>query len=268
MKKSLVLILVVISTFLLLIRFSGPSIETLLGVKKQSGLNVTSSPEGATVFLDEVEVGTTPYENKNLEPKEYNIEIQKDQMKWQGNVKLVSGTVAVINRDLSFDSPAGEVLILISGRGITVISNPSDADLEINGKPSGKTPLTVNLESGEYTISLSRPSYLKRSIKATLPPDYNLVISSDLALSEADLTAIQTPVITATPTLLVLDTPTGFLRVRDKPSLAGKEIAQVKPGDTLILLEELPSWVKVRLSNGIEGYTSSTYVKKQETPDE
>ena len=85
----------------------------------------------------------------------------------------------------------------------------------------------------------------------------------DLALSEADLTTVAAPVITQTPQVIVKETPTGFLRVRDKASLSGKEIAQVKPGDSLILLEELTGWDRVRLSDGTEGFVSSTYVEKK-----
>ncbi|KAF0205682.1 MAG: Serine/threonine-protein kinase [bacterium] len=265
MKKTIILILLLISVVLLMIRFSGKATELILGIKQKSGLSILSIPDGATIFLDGKEVGKTPYENKDLDVGEYGVKIEKEEASWQGRVNLIGGTLTVINRDLAKDPifSAGEVLTLDRGRGVTVISNPSESGIEIDGKSYGKTPITINIEAGEHTILVSHPNYLKRSIRANLPNNFNLTVSVGLALSEVDLTTISTPPITTTPEVEVLETPTNFLRVRDKPSLAGKEIARVKPGDKLILLEELSGWDRIRLSDGTEGYVSSSYIGKK-----
>ncbi len=265
MKKIITWILLVASIAVLIIRFSTKAEEIILGIKPKTGISVLSTPEGATVTLDNKEVGKTPYENKDLEVKEVLLKIEKDQAIWQGKINLVAGVIAVIDRDMSKDqaSQAGEVLTLKRGKGLTIVSNPTGADIEVDSKLLGKTPTTIDMEPGEYIVVLSHSNHLKRSIKANLPVSYNLTIVSDLAIAEADLTTISTPVITQTPEVLVKNTPTGFLRVRDKASTAGKEVAQVKPGDTLILLEELGTWDRVRLSNGIEGFVSSAYVEKK-----
>jgi len=264
MKKILIWILVLLSVVALLIRYSSKTAEILFGIKQKAGISVLSTPSQASVFLDGKEVGKTPFEDKNLDVKQYSIKIEKGGAAWQGNVKLIGQTMTIINRDLAKDSSsAGERLTLDRGRGLTIISNPTEAGVEINGKGYGKTPISVNLDSGEHTILVSHPNYLKRSIKASLPKDFNLTVSVDLGLSEADLTTIAAPVITQTPIILVKLTPTGFLRVRDQGSFLGKEIAKVNVGDKLVLLEELGAWMKVRLSDGTEGFVSSTYVEKQ-----
>ncbi len=265
-KKFLVWILIIISLIALLLRFSDKVAEIFLGVKKTSGISTFSEPTEAKVFLDGQEVGKTPYEDKSLEVKDYAVKIEKDKASWQGRVKLTPGTVTIVNRDIATDSAssAGEVLTLDKGRGLTVISSPTEADVEIDGKSYGKTPVTLNIDTGEHTILVSHPNYLNRSIRADLPSNFNLTVSVDLALSEADLTTIATPVTTQTPEVTVKQTPTGFLRVRDKPSLNGKEVAQVKPGDKLVLLEEQVDWDRVRLSSGSEGYVSSSYVEKKQ----
>lgn len=265
MKKILLWIFILISILILLIRYSSNAAELFLGIKEKSGISVLSTPNEATVFLDGNEVGKTPFEDRNLEVREYNVKLEKEEASWQGKVKLTAQTLTIVNRDLAKDqaSSSGEILTLDKGRGVTVVSNPSGAEVEIDGKVFGKTPLNINITSGEHIINLSHPNYLNRSIKVTLPNNFNLTVSVDLALSEADLTTVSAPVITQTPEVVVKQTPTGFLRVRDKGSLLGKEIAQVKPGDTLILLEELSGWDRVRLSDGTEGFVSSTYVEKK-----
>lgn len=266
MKKFLVWMLVLISLAALLLRFSDKIAEIFLGFKETNGLSISSEPPEATVFLNEKQVGKTPYEDKALQAKDYIVRLEKGPLFWQGRVKLTSGTMTVVNRNIASDSAssAGEILTLNKGKGLTIISNPSAAQVEIEGKFYGETPVTVNIDPGEHTILISHTNYLKRSIRADLPDGFNLTVSVDLSLSEADLATISTPVTTQTPTVYVKNTPTGFLRVRDKPSLAGKEITQVKPGDTLILLEELSAWDRVRLSDGTEGFVSSSYVEKKE----
>ncbi len=265
MKKAVVWILILISLVVLLVRFSTKIERVIFGIKPKSGLSVLSAPTGATVFLDNQEVGKTPFEDKGLEVKPYTVRLEKEEGSWQGNVKLTAGTITIVNRDLALDiaSSSGEILTLERGKGITLVSNPPEAAVEADGKMYGKTPLTINLTAGEHTIVLSHDNYLKRSIRAILPDKFNLTISVDLALSEADLTTVTAPVITQTPQLMVKETPTGFLRVRDRASLSGKEIAQVRPGDTLILLEELTGWDRVRMSDGTEGFVSSAYVEKK-----
>lgn len=266
MKKIILLILVLISILILLVKFGTKPISTLLGVKENSGIRVLSQPDGATVLVDGVEVGKTLYESNSLEATEHTVTIQNSNASWTGKVKLFGGSVTVVNRELSQDtaSSAGEILTLERGKGVTIISNPADSEVEIDGKYYGKTPISQEIASGEHTFNISHSSYLKRSIRAFLPEDYNLTISVDLALSEADLSAINTPVITTTPMVVIKNTPTGFLRVREKASTAGKELAQVKPGDELVLLEEEGNWYKIRLENGTEGYISSTYATKKE----
>lgn len=265
MKKFLVWILIIISLSALLLRFSDKVAEIVLGIKQTSGISVFSTPSDATVFLNERKVGKTPFEDKGLEVGDYVVRLEKEQASWQGRVKLTSGTVTVVNRDIASDSAssAGEILNLARGKGLTIISSPTDADIEIDGKAYGKTPVSLNIGVGEHTILVSHDNYLKRSIKVNLSENFNLTVSIDLSLSEADLTTITTPAITQTPQVTVKQTPTGFLRVRDKPSLNGKEITQVKPGDTLILLEEQGAWDRVRLSDGTEGFVSSSYVEKK-----
>lgn len=265
MKKVIIWILVFISFLSLLLRFSNKAVELFLGIKEMSGISILSEPSEAAVYLDGKEVGKTPFEDKNLEVRDYTVKIEKGETSWQGKITLTSGTMAIINRDLAKDqaSSAGEILTLQRGHGITVISNPGDADVEIDGKSYGKTPITQNLDSGEHTILVSHANFLKRSIRANSPNNFNLTLSVDLALSEPDLTTIQTPVITETPEVKVLQTPTGYLRVRDKPNLLGQEIARVKPGDKLILLEEMGDWDRVRLPDGTEGFVSSAYVEKK-----
>lgn len=264
MKKTIIIFLVFLSILALLLRFGSQAVATILTNKEQAGIKVLSLPSEATVFINDEEVGKTPYESTDLSVGEYNVKVQADKAVWQGSIRLIGGTLTVINRELSPDNTAvaGEVLMLEKGRGVTIISYPGDAEVEIDGKAYSKTPVTVEIEPGDHLFGISKVGYLKRSIRAYAPEQYNLTINTDLALSEADLSAIVTAPITETQKVRVIDTPTKFLRVRDKPSTTGKEITKVFPGDELVLLEELAGWDRIRTPAGTEGYVSKSYVEK------
>ena len=60
--------------------------------------------------------------------------------------------------------------------------------------------------------------------------------------------------------VIVNDTSTGFLRVRQIPW--GQEISKVYPGDKLSLIEEKEDWLKVSLQNGTLGWIYKEYVTK------
>lgn len=241
-----------------------------MGLEPHAGLRITSNLK-AKVFINEKQMGNTPYQDENLIEGEYLVKLLGDEAtssakSWQGYVKLNGGTWSLVNRELG-DSPtvsSGEVITLENGNGVTVVSIPSGADVTVDGKIFGRTPLTISdISLGEHQFIIGREDYLKRSIRVNLVEGFNLTMNVDLALAEADLTKITTTPISQTAQLVVKNTPTGFLRVRSEPSVNGTEIARVSPGDTLTLLEEQPNWDRVRLSDGKEGYVASAYVEKK-----
>lgn len=265
MKKAVVVTLVILSLGLLFLRFASQSLLSALGYQQKAGIRITSVPS-STVFLNGVEMGQTLYLDEALKAGKYQVKLEADQSSWQGVVELVEGKVTLVNRELggSEASSSGEVLVLNEGQGVVVTSNPSESEVEIDGKLAGQTPLSVyDLLPGDHTFILSHEGFLKRSIRAKLPERMSLQINVDLALSELELGAFKPPVIISQEKLLVKSTPLGFLRVRDKPSLAGKEVAQVLSGESIIMLEDLNSWYKIKLTDATEGYVSAVYVEKQ-----
>ena len=61
--------------------------------------------------------------------------------------------------------------------------------------------------------------------------------------------------------VIVGDTPTGFLKVRETPG--GAEIGKVNPGDKLIYLDENDGWYQVKLESGETGWVSKEYSTKE-----
>ncbi len=264
MKKNLFIVFLILSFLFLIGRIGFKPAAEFLGFQTKAGLKVSSLPE-AMVSINGVSAGKTPFESEDLKAGNYKVKLEAGEGVWEGEVKLTGGTFSVVNRELSKSvaSASGEILTLDSGKGVIFTSRPDGATIEIDGKDYGVTPLKINeILPGSHTFILNHQNFLKRSIKAVLPENMSLTIAVDLAISEAEVINLPAPSITTTTKLTVKQTPTGFLRVRDKPNVAGAEIGRVSPGDTVSQLEELTGWVKVRLENNTEGYVSSQYVQK------
>lgn len=263
MKKAVMVTLTALSLALIFLRLASQPLLSALGYQQKAGIRITSLP-AAAVFLNGEEVGKTLYLNEELKAGQYQVKLQAETGSWQGTVELKEGKMTLVNRELGDSaSSSGEVLVLNEGQGVVITSNPSGAEVEIDGQSSGKTPFSVyQLAPGDHTFLLGYEGFLKRSIMAKLPEGMSLHLNVDLALAKVETVNLQVPPITSSQ-LIVNQTPLGFLRVRDKPSVAGIEVAQVRPEDELIMLEELLSWYKVKLGDGSEGYVSAAYVTKQ-----
>lgn len=263
MKKIIVGTIFTISLILIAARLANLA-PNFLGLKENAGIKIVSTPE-ADVFLDNQPVGKTPYQNDKLEEGEVKVKIQSGELSWEGQVRLSAHTLSSVSRDLAKDSlaSAGEILTLEKGEGVTFISSPAGADVSVDGGMLGQTPGSFKVSVGEHTFMITHLGFWDRTIKATVPDGYKLNVAVDLAVAEASQLPASSPPASTTVMLVVKSTPTGFLRVRDKPSVSGKEVAQVKPGDELELLEELSGWDRVKLPDGTVGFVSAQYVSKK-----
>jgi hypothetical protein len=264
MKKKIFLGLVFICSLILIISLGSQLFTSMLNLEQKAGLKITSTPE-AVVYLNGMEVGKTPFQDENLSAGEYLVKLSVDNLNWQGRIKLTKGTVSIINRLLSagIATSSGETLILEKGTGVVIISSPSGSEVEVDGKIYGLTPISIsNISSGEHNIILSHEGYLKRSFSVVLPLDLSLHINVDLAMTEVKLENLPTPTIAIMQKIIIKQTPLGYLRVREKPSVNSKEIGQVSSGDELEVVEELVGWIKIKLKDSQEGYVSIQYVQK------
>ncbi|MDA1334728.1 MAG: pilus assembly protein PilM [bacterium] len=66
------------------------------------------------------------------------------------------------------------------------------------------------------------------------------------------------------PTVTVLKTETGWLRVRGGPGTSFSEVAKINPGESYPLLEEDEEgeWVKIQIDGETEGWVFSIYISK------
>lgn len=275
MQRKLLLVVGIVLVFL---GIGGVFVKSKL-MPYQSGIQIETNPQ-ATVYINGEEVGKTPYQAER-QPGEIVLRlvpIATDGAAlspWGTKVNLTTGVRSVIKRDFgeTEEKSSGEVLSFekISGKdtSFAVVSWPDSAEVLVDGTSRGFTPLKVNeLPVGEHKIVVSRQGFTPREIIARSETGYKLTVEAFLKqLEEEPVQGEATE--SAKPkeeAIEILDTPTGFLRVRAEPKTAATESAQVKPGQKFALLEESTDkkWFKIEYEKDKQGWVSAQYAKKVE----
>lgn len=239
----------------------------------KAGLYIETTPK-ARVFVDGVEVGSTPYEG-TFSVQEITLKLAPESTgimaSFETKINLTPGIKTVVRRDFgeTDDTSGGEIIsfekIQKGESSLVIVSFPDAAKVVIDGATRGFTPVKVaSLAPGEHQVAISAPGFSERTFLVKTVLGYKLTAVAKLPVS--------TPVVEEekeeTPQVQVeiLSTSTGFLRVRSEAGTTGVEIAQVKPGEKYLLVEEDTSsgWVKIEYEKDKFGWISGEFIKKLE----
>ena len=260
--------------FLLGFALIGAAVFFLLGYfrPKGAGLKVNSAP-AASIFVNGSQVGTSPYEYEGT-PGEITVKLVpgagSSLTPFETKVALVAGIQTSITWEFgdSEEASQGEIISFekIGGKEaqIAIVSEPNSAQISIDGNIRGFAPVKYTLAPGEHEIKVVAPSYKERIFSVKTVEGYKLTAVSKLAPSGV---TPEEKLPSQVQTLIeIIATPTGFLRVRDKPGTAGAEIGQAEPGDRFVFLEEdqATGWYKIEFSKNQDGWVSNQYAKKVE----
>jgi len=230
------------------------------------GLQITSTPT-ATVYVNDQKIGSTPFNSFDLKPGSYSVKLASGSAQWGSQVKLNSQTVTIVNRVFASkeQDEAGEILSMEKGSGIWVISIPDKVEVTIDSSPVGTTPVNVkDVPNGSHRIVVAKDGYLKRAIQVQTHPGYATLVNVQLSKEKVELVQTATASANLSPQVQVLQTPTGWLRVRSEPSFGAAEISKINTGEKYQLLSTQPDWVQIQLLNNKTGWVSSQFVKKVE----
>lgn len=256
-------------------------------VNKNTGkgaLQVTSIPI-SKVYLDNKLIGQTPLckcevndmiavgtHTVRLVPTEGNLEAFEEK------ITITPSVLTVVDRTFGVGaSSQGSIISLtpISDKKdaqLLIISFPNKSQVFMDSNPAGMSSLLIkNLTISDHEIKLTKDGYKDKTLKIRTVLGYKLeaLVFLGVNLATATSSALPSATPSATPIpqaasvkILILDTPTGFLRVRDAASLGGKEISRVNPGEKYQLLNEETGWYQIKLTNGQTGWISSQYGEK------
>lgn len=249
-----------------------------------AALRVESSPE-ANVYINDELVGRTPYSGEfkagDISLSLIPLAFDSPRMPFEQEVKLTSGVETVVRRSLGetqLDSSGEIISFERNGSGetaVAVVTKPDNARVLLQGHTSEHSPIRFSdIKPQIYTLTVTADGYGERSFSIEPKEGYTLTVIVDLAKSAENLpSSSEENTITQTQEtqqkyVVILSTPTGFLRVRSAPSTTSNEVTQVESGKEFELLEtdQKSGWYKIKLDiEAGEGWISNEYseIKQQ-----
>jgi hypothetical protein len=262
-----------------------PVFHLVMSFKEKGALQVTSFPE-SKVYLDGNYIGTTPLckceATDMLKAGSYTVRLvpeNKDLSEFQEKITISSNVLTVVDRKFAKDSLSeGSVISLTPLKDkkkteLLIVSLPEGSTILLDDSEIGKTPFSFkDPTESDHVLTVRKTGYKEKIIRIRTPLGYKLTVAaylstvSDLSLtttsaSQSAATLTPSPTISGT-TILILDTPTGFLRVRT--TINGEEMGRVVPGEIYEFVSEQGSWFEIKLKDGRNGWISSQYAKKQD----
>lgn len=119
----------------------------------------------AKVFVDGVQIGETPVENFVVKKGLRKIKLETDKASYEAGINFNPGLPVLVKRDLGVDQMFSAGLDLwveksSGGANLSIISEPSDAVVFIDGTESGRTPYSTDrLTAGAYDVRLEKEGY-------------------------------------------------------------------------------------------------------------
>ncbi len=248
----------------------------------KGALQVTSVPK-SRVYLEGKLVGTTKFctceVSQMLTPKEYVLKlvpVEGNFRPFEEKITINKSTLTAVDRTFLDNGESNGGIISLSPLNnkkdieVLVISLPDKANVFLDSNPVGETPLLLKqVSESDHDLRITRDGYQDKSIKIKTALGFKLNALVFLGVNN-NLSASPSASVSAAPSLtpspasvLILNTPTGFLRVRESNSVSSSEIGKIKPGESYELIEEKDNWFKIKLTDGKTGWISSSYAVKE-----
>lgn len=273
-KIVLIAALVFIAIFVVIQFFLPDKYLTKL-FSKTGTLRVESTPK-TNIFLNNSLIGQTPVQI-NLKEGVYTVKLVPESspgiISYSASLRIFDKTTTYLNRELASKDllSGGETLSLEKSGSeqaqIWVNTDPIGIIVALDGEDRGVSPVFMdNVSAGNHELSVRGEGFLPRSIKVNtvigykLTADFKLIIDEEYKKTKQ---AKKKKISDSSPTYLeILDTPTGWLRVRSEPSLNASESAQVNPGEQFQFFQEQDNWYEIEYEESKRGWVFGDYIKE------
>ena len=279
--RNMRILRIILISVTLVVLISGSALF-LIGLlrPKPAGLSIQTSISAAA-YVDGNFIGRTPldttFKAREVDLKLVPLDSSKPYLPFETRVTLTSGVKTIIRRSFAEtdDASFGEIVSFekdsVGQASLVVISKPENAQVMVDGISKGFSPIKTSISPGIHQMVVKSPGYRDISLSVNVVSGYKLTVSVQLSKELAVPSPSPTPAPKSRVFVEILQTPTGYLRVRTQPGTGGSEIDQVKPGSRYLLLAEDPTthWFQIQLEppapglpQGRTGWISNEYAKK------
>lgn len=275
MKKVIIAGLVV---FVSIVIFS----IVLFLVNKDSGkgaLQVTAQPQ-SRVYLDGKLIGKTPLCKCELKDMintgEYKIRIVPEKEgfdSFESKITVSPKVLTVVDRTFNSNSQSSGSIINLkklsdkNNLELQVISLPQNSQVFLDNNAVGFTPVTLkNITESDHEIKITRDGYQDKVIRIRTVKGFKLEALAFLGVSPTTVLEESGKPLASTKVskVVILQTPTGFLRVRESASIGSSEIGRVSPGEKFDLVSEEEGWFEIKFEEDKTGWVSAQYAEKED----
>lgn len=250
--------------------------------KENAGIYVESDPQ-SEVFINGISKGTTPVDIV-LAPNDYLVRVvprnndQNEFDDYETKISLVPGVKTIIKRNFNQNEDYSSGAIVSFKRlaskesYINVVSLPDGAQVSIDGKVVGYTPVKFKTIAGDHTLSVLGEGYLTKQIPTRAYRGYELTASVKLAKSGAtnNNEVNEEDKLTLKPQIRINKTPSKQVSVKSGANIGFPEIAKVNENEVYDIIEtgENGTWYKIILPDvegqpsGRHGWVSSEFATK------
>ena len=254
-------------------------------------LRIISEPPGASVYIDNTEIGKTPYTSSKLTEGDYDLRVENVNFEPQkARIRIQKGYTSNVAVKL-FPMPVPSTINLYKGSDnlydISSDNNQIVADTQTWTKAVIYWNQTrgVNLEGVglnkelvfDYYLDYKGDIYNARGDLVTEPEAFDELRSAEKGaylgrfsdgegLTEMAREALKSfkslpSMGNGEPKVRILPTGLSWLRVRSEPSTGSSEIAKVDVGQEYVLVEDGVEWVKIKVTETVQGWVSKRYVE-------
>lgn len=242
------------------------------------------------VFLNGTEIGTAPLckctENETIPSGIYDLRIEpedKNLAAFSTKVKINGGVLTAVERTFLPGAYASASILTLekttsSQPELIITSLPDSAIVTIDSISKGVTPFQANdLSISEHELRIGKEGFQEKTMQIKMIENHKLIIEIYLGTQGAEEQLDKTTETNASATtdsagetetieieqrtVTILDTPNGFLRVRNGAGTNFPEVARVNSGDTFDLLSEETGWLEIKIDDQISGFISSEFAE-------
>lgn len=220
----------------------------------------------------------------NLLPTgEYTIRLVPNDSKlpeFQEKITIGKSILTVVDRKFAEGSKGeGSVISLEklsdpNAVELLVLTVPDTASVILDGERIGASPIhKTDLTDSNHELLVSKNGYADKAVRLKTAEGYKLVAKIYLGINDNPSSPEQDTASDSAKTdsadvqisqVKILQTGTGFLRVRQGPSLNEDEIGRVTPDELYPLVSEQEDWFQIEFEDGKVGWVNNQYAEKVE----
>jgi len=148
-------------------------------------LEVNTPGVKSKVFLDGRSLGTTKFLGERLRVGEHQLRLEGElakpkvkKVEFSTQIALTSQALTSVNYEFGPNQKfsSGDIRTLLPGSGLSVATNPAEAEVWLDGQSVGKGSLSLNPTQGVHKLKIAKSGFLTRELVINIEPNFRTLV--------------------------------------------------------------------------------------------